>query len=160
MLELNPASLGAGLGSFDVLTSWLVFLHIERKRELLSRCADLLRPGGTLYVEDFFERAPFSPAERRALEVDVYASSLPTREEYIAALCAAGFADIEWRDMTGTWTTFVGERAAAWEASKGRTLRVHGATLYEGMGHFFGSMSDLFSGGNLGGVRITARLPR
>ncbi len=39
VLELPPASLGAGRGSFDVLTSWLVFLHIERKRELLSRCS-------------------------------------------------------------------------------------------------------------------------
>ena len=117
----------------------------------------MLRPGGVLFVEDFYEAAPCTPRETEMLRRDVYATDLPTRPRYEDALHAAGFEAVEWRDMAAPWTSFVAERAAAWDAAEARTLRVHGRGLFEARRHFFRSMEELFSGGRLGGVRFSAR---
>ena len=163
-LTIDLGRLGSGTRGFDALTSWLCFLHIAEKDRLLARCASALKPGGALYVEDFFERAPFSAAERDSLRQDVFTSELPTKETYLAALEAAGFGAptgepaIGWEDMTAAWTEFVVERRAAWVAGRERTLRLHGVEFYEARLHFFSAMQALFEGGHLGGCRITAKL--
>ena len=96
------------------------------------------------------------------LAKDVYARDLPSQEQMIAALQAAGFgvetAPVVWDDMTSSWSTFVYERLAAWEAAEERTLRVHGRGFFEDRRHFFQSMDTLLTGGNLGGVRLVAKL--
>ena len=144
-------------GPFDFCTSWLAFLHISDKPALLTKCASVLRPGGVLFVEDFYEASPFTTRETEMLRRDVYATDLPSRAQYEDALRAAGFEAVEWRDMAASWTRFVAERAAAWEAAEERTLRVHGRGLFEARQHFFRSMEQLFGGGRLGGVRFAAR---
>lgn len=82
-----------------------------------------------------------------------------------------------------SWTKFVGERHAAWVASKERHVRVHGVGVWESLRKFYSAMDKyavtkpllaqtsltwytqrhptnrLFAGGNLGGVRIAARRP-
>lgn len=153
---LEPASVPEE--GFDALTSWLCFLHIPDKAALLTRCATLLRPSGALYVEDFFALAPFTSAEADSLARDVFARSLPTREEYLAALAASGFVDVEWVDMTSEWTRFVVERLRAWVQGEARTHAVHaGSHLYEARLAFYSAMARLFEGGHLGGVRVKAR---
>ena len=58
--------------------------------------------------------------------------------------------------MTAPWTAFVAERHEAWIANRERTIRVHGAELYEARLHFFTCMRSLFESGHLGGCRIVA----
>lgn len=157
-LACDLATLGDGPGSFDHITSWLTFLHIEDKVALLGRVASLLKPGGSLYVEDFFALGAFTAAERESLASDVYTVGLPTREEYIAVLSAAGAGfEVEFTDMTGSWTAFVASRTQMWVDSRERTLRVHGAAHYTARLHFFSAIKVLFEGGRLGGVRIHAK---
>ena len=173
ILECDLSDLGEGPASFDHLTSWLCFLHIADKPALLRRCAAMLRPGGTLYLEDFYQRAPFTPAEAKLLSTDVYTHQLPMKAAYVSALTSAGFGSVTfeataegsaegsaegWTDMTHSWTGFVDERLTAWEAARERTINVHGKELYDARRHFFTSMQTLFRGGNLGGCRIVARL--
>ena len=163
-LTIDLGHLSNGTRGFDVLTSWLCFLHITDKPRLLARCAAALKVGGDLYIEDFFQRAPFSASELKSLRDDVFTSDLPSKESYLASLEVAGFGappgeeSIGWLDMTAQWTKFVVERRAAWIASRERTLRVHGEELYEARLHFFSAMQALFEGGHLGGCRITAKL--
>jgi len=145
---------GAG---FDALVSMLVFLHIPDRASLLSRCHDALKPGGALFVEDYYQRGPLSAAERRALAEKVYCRYLPDFAAYEAQLRDAGFTAVELEDQTESWAGFVAGRLAGFRADRDRLIAVHGQDLFDALDDFYATVDGLFAGGNLGGVRIVAR---
>lgn len=143
----------------DAVVSWLAFLHIPDRTRLLERCFAHLKLGGKIFIEDFSKLHPFTERERHDLETKIYCSYLPTPDEYIAQLAAAGFVRIHLEDMTASWTRFVRSRLDAFRASQERQLRVHGEAVVAGLDDFYATMTSLYEGGNLGGARITARKP-
>eukprot|EP00584_Thalassiosira_punctigera_P007015 CAMPEP_0172531726 /NCGR_PEP_ID=MMETSP1067-20121228/5006_1 /TAXON_ID=265564 ORGANISM="Thalassiosira punctigera, Strain Tpunct2005C2" /NCGR_SAMPLE_ID=MMETSP1067 /ASSEMBLY_ACC=CAM_ASM_000444 /LENGTH=299 /DNA_ID=CAMNT_0013316129 /DNA_START=182 /DNA_END=1081 /DNA_ORIENTATION=+ len=156
ILSLDLDALGGGPGSFDGIVSFLVFLHIPQKGELLGRCARMLKPGGTIFVEDYFQISPFSAAEAESLSEDVFSKELPTREEYVSHLEGAGFRKIRFLDKTAEWTDYVSGRAKSFVADRDDFVKVHGEPTYASLLHFYEAVEALFAGGNLGGVRIVA----
>lgn len=144
-------------GSFHLVASWLVFLHISDKVSLFQKCAAMLRSDGILFMEDFYMKSDFTHAEQVSLGHDVFCSGLPSQEDYILKLTEAGFTDIEFTDLTEMWTAYVINRTEIYESSRDRILELHGAPTFESQLHFFRSMSTLFTGGNLGGARIKCR---
>ncbi len=153
-LEANPAQ-----QQYDALASWLAFLHIPDRESLFKSCFDHLKPGASLYIEDFSKLAPFTPQEQQDLESKIYCHYVPTPAEYVAQVEAAGFEDVQFDDMSDQWTRFVRGRFDAFQADRERQLRVHGETVVEGLDDFYGTMTSLYEGGNLGGIRLTARKP-
>ncbi len=151
------SSLALNEGSFDVIVSWLVFLHIEQKKALFERCTFVTAPGGQLYIEDFYEKGPFTEAEVSSLEKDVFCSRLLRKDSYIQLLTDAGYTVVAFDDLTESWTDFVVKRQAAYVENKERTLRVHGQDTYDTQLYFFSAVKALFKGGNLGGCRIVAK---
>jgi 2-polyprenyl-3-methyl-5-hydroxy-6-metoxy-1,4-benzoquinol methylase len=141
---------------YDLLTSWLVFLHISDKKCLLGKCASCVKKGGSIFIEDFYKREEFSPEEEKILSRDIYCESetLLTREEYIASLEEAGFTGITFVDKTDAWTSFVSDRFKAFLAAKDRFVSIHGIEAYTNLHHFYHAMYTLFGGSSLGGVRI------
>lgn len=157
ILVLDPEELVKDAKGFDGIVSWLVFLHIPDKQTLLEKCFTLLAPGASMIVEDFFERQPFTANEEASLQNDVYCSSLPTREAYVKSLEKAGFCDIQFEDKTADWTVIVTERHNQFVKSKEAFVEAHSLATYETLLSFYRAVSDLFNGGNLGGVRIVAK---
>ena len=102
ILDCNLEKLGGE--SFDGIVSFLVFLHIPDKKSLLEACAKMLKSGGTLFVEDFYCRSPFSVSEVNILSRDIFCEDLPTREEYLYHLEASGFHNIQFIDKSSEWT--------------------------------------------------------
>lgn len=141
---------------YDLLTSWLVFLHISEKDLLHHKCAEKVKAGGAIYIEDFFKKGDFSNLEEDILQRDVFCdgTTLLTREGYIKSLEEAGFENITFVDMTKLWTEFVNLRKATFISGKERYTRVHGLQAYESLLIFYGAMTTLFDAGNLGGVRV------
>lgn len=144
-------------GSFDAVTSFLVFLHIAKRRALLGRCRDALRPRGVLYIEDYYQLGLLNEAEWRELSEKVYCTYLPTWREYIDQLHRAGFVAIDMQDMTEPWTDFVAERLESFRADRARQIDLHGRETVTGLDDFYSAVVELFRGGRLGGVRIVAR---
>ena len=144
-------------GGFDALFAWLVFLHIPDRERLYRRCFEALRPGGAMYVEDYFERGALTDAERGALADKVYCRGLPRLEDVYRDLAAAGFAGVEIEDVTAFWTDHVAERARSWRAGREREAALHGEEVFAGLDDFYSSIARLFQGGNLGGMRLVAR---
>jgi len=145
------------VAGFDALVSWLTFLHIPDKSALLERCRSVIRDTGRIYIEDFFERGRLTDAERKSLEKDVYCSALPTADEYRQALEQADFKDIELIEMSDDWRAFVTERKQKFAADRVRFVHLHGPATFGKLDGFYRTMQTLFEGGNLGGLRITAR---
>ena len=144
---------------YDALVSWLAFLHIPDRQQLFARCMADLKPGGQLFIEDFSKRGNFSSQEIADLETKIYCRYVPTQDEYVAQVAAAGFTDIQAHDMTEPWTQFVRGRLDGFRAARERHRRVHGEAIVEGLEDFFATMTRLYEGGNLGGIRLVARKP-
>ncbi len=144
-------------GRFDALFAWLVFLHIPERERLYQRCCEALRPGGAMYVEDYFERGALTGEERETLAGKVYCRHLPRLDELRRDLAGAGFIEVEVEDVTAFWTGLVTERAEAWRAGREREVALHGEEVFAGLDDFYSSIAALFQGGNLGGMRLVAR---
>lgn len=144
---------------YDALVSWLAFLHIPNRQLLFKRCFDQLKPGAMLFIEDFSKLAPFTTSEQRDLESKIFCHYVPKTAEYVAQVEAAGFVDVKVKDMSVRWTKFVRERFDSFQANRQRHLKVHGATVVDGLDDFFGTMASLYEGGNLGGIQLAARKP-
>lgn len=143
--------------SFDAIGSWLVFLHIDQRRTLFQKCADVLKPGGRMYVEDFVLRAEetFTDRERALLEKEVYVGDLATFNTVQKDLALAGLEVIEQRDMTRIWTDYVISRAALYQENLDRHRRVHGQHVAELLLVFYSAIQELFEGGRLSGIAYT-----
>ena len=147
-----------GKRTFTHVVSFLCFLHIPDKVDVLAAAYAALVPGGTLLVEDFYDNG-LTDVDKAALEKDVFASGVPTRKAYLASLEAAGFKLHEWTDLTDSWATYTGDRAAKYAADEKRHVRVHGRATYDSQMHFYDVVARLFRGKRLGGVKYVASRP-
>jgi sarcosine/dimethylglycine N-methyltransferase len=143
--------------TFDAAVSWLAIHHIPQRPRLLRRICASLRPGGCLYVEDLYERAPFTDADRPDVEQMLYGVTMTSTGVYERDLAVAGFADTDVTDVSDEWGAFCDRRAASWRADVARHTRVHGEEIVTTLDRFFATVARLFASGRLGGLRIVAR---
>ncbi len=145
--------------AFDALVSWLTFLHIAERETLLSRCYRRLRPGGRIWVEDFFARRDLSEEESALLANGVFCQRLDSLDDYRTLIKEPGFRDIDFTDMTESWSEFVSSRLAAFREDRARFTGLHGKGAYSSLETFYSVIDRLFSSGALGGLRWTAARP-
>ncbi|TPQ15490.1 SAM-dependent methyltransferase [Streptomyces sporangiiformans] len=149
---------GAGWSQrYDHLLSLLAILHIPRRDELFGVCRELLRPGGTFYIEDFYARRPLTDEEQTDLAGLVACPYLPDEAHYREDLARAGFTDVTWTDATDLWLPWVRDRAETFRHGYQERVRLHGEPLAGRLMRFYGAVSALFTGGGVGGVRLTGR---
>lgn len=146
-----------GEQKFDAIVSWLALYHIPQRRALLLRCHSLLNPGGGFYAEDLFARRPFSQDEHGELASGLFASHLPTLNQYQEEVTDAGFELEEVDDMSDDWTAFTHQRLDDYRAARERHVRVHGEATVNALDDFYSLVCRHFKSGKLGGIRLFAR---
>jgi SAM-dependent methyltransferase len=147
VLGLSAGEIG-GVGSFDHLISFLTILHIPDRAKLFACAAAAVKPGGKLYIEDYYAADEGLDAESSAKLRDwVACSYLPPKQVYMADLAEAGFGDIGWEDVSEEWSVFVHERSLRYK-SQGDTEA--------GLKMFCDTIDGLFREGKVKGARITA----
>jgi cyclopropane fatty-acyl-phospholipid synthase-like methyltransferase len=156
-VEANVLSWAAPVAAYDALVSWLAFYHIPEPERLWAQCAAALRPGAQVYVEDLYALGTFAADEMGDLRDMIYGQSMLSRERYLEILREAGFGDIVFEDVTVSWSRFCRERVGLFRAGQARFEAVHGAGVFGALDAFHGAVNRLFEGGNMGGVRLTAR---
>ncbi|MDA9098890.1 methyltransferase domain-containing protein [bacterium] len=144
---------------FDALYSILVILHVPRRDALFGILAANLKPGGLVYIEDYFLVNPLIDMDKKQLQTVVACPYLPSKDEYEQTLRKSGFENIEWETMTDAWVPFIDRRLTEFRSQEGtrRNERVHGAALTKDLDTFYSTVHELFTRGNVGGVRIRAR---
>ncbi len=159
--HLNGDVLDGGMvgKDFDGLMSFLVFLHIPDRTNLLKVCHGALKPSGNVFIEDITKLREPTTAQWSDLREKVLCSYLPTLDEYVAQLEAAGFVDVEAEDMSASWNAFTSERFAAFQERRPRNIEIHGEAVTDGLEDFYGTVSGLYDEGVLGGIRIWGRKP-
>jgi len=133
-------------GPVDHVVSLLCITHIPDRAPVFAKTARLLRPGGRLYIEDLYRRGAMDETADRLVRDVVQSPALPDRDTYTAELAAAGFVDIEFRDMSDVWARFVADRAEAYRRRPDADPALLG---------FYQTVASLFTSGALGGVRLT-----
>ena len=155
-LELKKSDLGgAEEDHFDGVVSFLCILHMgkEERPRVFQQAAKFLKPGGKLYIEDYFLKSSRDTSEeqmletRRLLKEIVDCPWLPTEDDYVSDVSRAGFTDIEFRDVSEEWFPLLRERAEAYRSAM---------DCEEGLQVFYDTVAGLFEGGVLRGVRLTA----
>ncbi len=148
----------AGVDAYDGIVSMLCVLHIPDRATLFARCADALRPGGRMFIDDYVALGPLTDAETADLADKVYCPYVPDLDTYISDVSAAGFTDIETVDKTADWKAFVADRLAAFRNARPNLEQRYGSATVDGLDDFYSTVANLFTGGHLGGLRLTARI--
>lgn len=147
--------------TFDAIVSWLVILHIafNSRLAIFQKMYKLLKPGGQVYIEDYYAKFELNDEDKYKLSNDVYvpSGSLPSKEQYINTMIEAGFdsSKIKFDDVTEEWNTFTTDRLNTFHSKKDRHVKVYNQVTYDNLDHFYSSVSGLFDAGRLGGARIT-----
>ncbi len=157
---LSLESLSLSEQRFDCWVSFNVFLHISDRATLFSNCAKVLKPGGSFYIEDYFQRQPLNLNEKANLAEGGVCADLPNRERYLKDLESSGFVDLEFQDVTNLWIPWVAERSAKFDSYRQEKLCQQDVEVFNSYSKCCQEVSQLFSGGNLGGARIFGRLPK
>ncbi|MGB8861385.1 MAG: methyltransferase domain-containing protein [Ilumatobacteraceae bacterium] len=99
---IEPGPLPFPDGHFDVVFSKDSIVHIADKDALAREIFRVLAPGGAFAASDWMagRDEPPSPALRRYEELEGLGFGLASPDRYFAALRAAGFAEVAYRDRT------------------------------------------------------------
>jgi cyclopropane fatty-acyl-phospholipid synthase-like methyltransferase len=137
--------------------SWLTILHITDRKKLFRSSNEILKTGGTIYLEDFYELHPMNDDEKRSLQEDVFCRYLPSLETYKNDIESNGFELVKVDEMTDDWKRYTAERLEKFDSLKDSFVKIHGQDVFDRLRYFYCKVSELFQGGNLGGVRIVAK---
>ncbi|PZU92468.1 MAG: hypothetical protein DCE90_18265 [Pseudanabaena sp.] len=140
--------------SFDSWVSMNVFLHICDRTTLFQNCARVLKPEGRFYIEDYYAAQDLPESDRQALAEIIACPYLPSREQYLEDLEKAGFQNIEFVDMSALWQPWLQERYEKFEAKREYYLALFDVDMVNSYSHFYQTVVNLFSSGNVSGARI------
>ena len=144
--------------AFEGIVSMLCFLHIPDRETLFERCARALKPGGSMFIDDYVERGELTDHERTLLAEKVFCPYLPTLSEYVGQVEHAGFVVTQTIDKTDEWTRFANDRLEQFRERHDELTTRYGDETVAALDEFYAAIVELFSHGRLGGVRLTARL--
>lgn len=148
----ESSSSSSSFPRFDHIISLLCITHIPEsaRSALFHHAFHFLKPGGTLYIEDFYDNSS-SGSDLTAQEVEnlhtvMACPYLPSRSKYIADVQSAGFDHVEFEDVSEKWKAFVRARAERYRAEEKPDAELR---------RFYDVVAEMLEG-NVGGVRLSA----
>lgn len=112
---VTPGPLPFADQSFDVVFSKDAIVHIDDKHGIAREIYRVLRPGGVFAASDWMAGSddPPSPQLLRYIELEGLGFGLGSPNRYFAALRAAGFERIAYRDRTAWYRDLTHKEVAA-----------------------------------------------
>lgn len=123
-LTVEPGPLPFPAQSFDIIFSKDAIVHIEDKQAIANEIARVLRLGGQLLASDWMagRDGPISDELRHYIELEGLGFGVGSPDRYFAALRAAGFERICYRDRTEWYRQRALEEIAALDGPLRRQL--------------------------------------
>lgn len=148
-----------GEARFDHLVSWLALYHIPDRPFYTRRLFDLLKPGGTLFIEDLMRGPDFAATDEAVLSRELFSNSMVSEADYVTSLESAGFEIIEARNMTDDWRDFTRQRLSMFDGRQDAFIAIHGEALFRARRHFYSKIVEYFTANAIGGFQVAARRP-
>lgn len=110
-----PGPLPFGDASFDIVFSKDALIHVEDKRAIAMEIFRVLKPGGHFAASDWMRGADgeMSDRLRSYIEAEGLGFGAASPDRYFAALRAAGFTEVFYRDRTAWYRDRTKEEIAA-----------------------------------------------
>jgi cyclopropane fatty-acyl-phospholipid synthase-like methyltransferase len=134
---------------FDAVISLLAILHIPDRPAVFRQAARMLKPGGMVYIEDYYASAIVSREESDKVNATVQCSDLPSRDRYMEELWRGGLSTSVFADVSLKWLGFAAERAHKYRRE---TVEEYD----EELARFYQEVSTMFARNQVGGCQITA----
>ena len=140
---------------FDHIISFLCITHIPEsaRSALFHQAFHFLRPGGTLYIEDFYDNSfqggtesHLTAQEVENLQTVMACPYLPSSSKWISDVKSAGFERVEFEDVSVKWRAIVRARAERYRVEERPDAELK---------RFYDVVAESLEG-NVGGVRLTA----
>ena len=142
---------------YNVLIGQESWLHIPDKAALISECARVLEPGGTIAFTDVVVRSGFDRPTEERLAAEMHTANIASAESYVGLLEKHGCAVVAQDDLSGEWEDILVQRLEMYRSLRDTTVAKFGESRYQEYDNAYSHFVGCFVAGKLGGVRMVAR---
>ncbi|MDE0942779.1 MAG: methyltransferase domain-containing protein [Alphaproteobacteria bacterium] len=143
-------------GSFDVIISQDAWCHVPDKDRLLSECARVLAPGGTVAFTDWLQIDEMSVAQNEAIQGALVAANMATLDSYQKMLQQNGFKILHQHDTSAECLEQYRAIMARLNGMKDEICSTYSVRVYGIVREANQTIRQAFEDGKLGGGRIIA----
>jgi cyclopropane fatty-acyl-phospholipid synthase-like methyltransferase len=139
---------------FTHIISFLSILHMTKKVEFLERMGTFLKPGGRIYIEDYYSSDELIERHRERLLKTISCPSLLTLSAFLACTERSGIHVDHLCDTTNVWSRIAADRLCDFKSKEATNKESHGESAVQKAEDFFMDVDRLFSDGIIRGFRL------
>ena len=144
---------------FSMLWSQDAWCHIDERDALMSECARVLEPGGSIVFADWLLTGSDNLTYRQDVLPAIACPNLQTLSGYVRLLERHGFTDIQSEDHSETYTQHYRQAMKRLKKSEGFITETFGAKVFSIVLDKNTFALQAFESGQIGGGYFFARLP-
>jgi sarcosine/dimethylglycine N-methyltransferase len=142
---------------YNVLIGQESWVHIPDKAALISECARVLKPGGTIAFTDIVVRSNLGQSTEKRLAEEMHTANIASAESYSTLLEENGCNVLGQDDLSGEWKDILVNRLEMFRSLRETTVEKFGESRYKEFDNAYSHFVGCFVANKLGGVRIVAR---
>ena len=145
--------------SFTRVIGQEAFAHIPNKKQLISECARVLKPGGRMVFSDIMSHQKLSQDNAGRLFEGMRFSEIATLQDYISWLANVGLTSVQSIDLSSEWTRILVDRHAMYRSLETQTVTRLGREHFDRYDHAYAHFVGLYKSGVLSGALVHAFNP-
>jgi len=140
--------------SFTCVIGQEAFAHIPNKKELMSECARVLKPGGRIVFSDIMSHQKLSQDNADRLFEGMRFSEIATLQDYSIWLANVGFTSVQTTDLSAEWTRILVDRHAMYRSLETQTVTRLGREHFDRYDRAYEHFVGLYKSGVLSGALV------
>jgi ubiquinone/menaquinone biosynthesis C-methylase UbiE len=142
--------------SFTCVIGQEAFAHIPNKKQLISECARVLKPGGRMVFSDIMSHQILSKDNADRLFEGMRFSEIATLQDYRSWLTSEGLTMVQTTDLSSEWTRILVDRHAMYRSLETQTVSRLGREHFDRYDHAYEHFVSLYKSGVLSGALVHA----
>jgi len=142
--------------SFTCVIGQEAFAHIPNKKQLMSECARVLKPGGRMVFSDIMSHQELSQDNADRLFEGMRFSEIATLQDYSIWLANVGFTSVQTTDLSAEWTRILVDRHAMYRSLETQTVTRLGREHFDRYDRAYDHFVGLYKSGVLSGALVHA----